>query len=81
VSLEDLTRGLAAPTRAAGRAQILALLAQRPGSSASELAASSGLPEAYVFELTRYLAASGRIHSQDMRWQLGATRDEQRKAG
>ena len=38
VSLEDLTRGLVAPTRAAGRAQILTLLAQQPGSSATELA-------------------------------------------
>lgn len=81
VSLEDLTHGLVAPTRTASRTQILALLAEQPGSTTRELAASSRLPEAYVFDLIHYLAAWGTIHRQGMRWQLAPTRDERPGAG
>jgi transcriptional regulator with XRE-family HTH domain len=75
VSVEDLTCGLLAPARAAGRAQMLALLALQP-SNTPMLSKSSGLSTAYVLDLLVYLAAYGEIDNAGGRWQRGVRHDE-----
>jgi transcriptional regulator with XRE-family HTH domain len=55
VSIESLTEGLIAPARWASVAQMLELLARRPGISTDAAAESLQLPPWYVAELVLYL--------------------------
>jgi transcriptional regulator with XRE-family HTH domain len=69
MSMGELADGLVTPTRAAGRAQLLALLTQKPGSSTQALAKASGLPYAYVYRLVRYLESFSQLRAGDTGWQ------------
>ena len=59
VSIGVLTDGLQAPSRRAGRAQVLALLNARPDTGIQALAESIGVPVWYARQLVRYLEATG----------------------
>src|SRR5271169_5929131 len=54
VSVEDFAGGLLAPTRRAGTAQLLDLVAREPGLSTDAIAASLRLPSWYVTEIALY---------------------------
>jgi hypothetical protein len=69
VLVEELTEGLAAPTRTKGLERVLAALDEQPGSATSRLAISAELPEVYVWKGLRYLASARRIRYQGGRWQ------------
>lgn len=60
MSIDVLTDGVVAPTRAADRAQILALIAEHPESQIQALATLSELPNAYVLQIMRYLDLYGQ---------------------
>jgi transcriptional regulator with XRE-family HTH domain len=61
VSIESMTEGLIAPARRASVAQLLELLARRPGISTDVAAESLQLPSWYVEELVLHLRAVGAI--------------------
>lgn len=65
VSVEDLTDGLASPTREATRAELRELLADRPRQRGrtAQLVKSSRLPPSYVTRTLRYMRAYGEIVS------------------
>jgi transcriptional regulator with XRE-family HTH domain len=62
-TVTELTAGLSAPTRQAGRDQVLALIpSSPPGITTSQLSARAiGLPAWYVTQLLRYLESDGEI--------------------
>jgi hypothetical protein len=66
-SVGELTDGLAAPSRSASRSQTLAVIASRPGLSVPALAQELALPSWYVYELVRYLEATGEIAGRPSR--------------
>jgi len=61
VSMDSLTEGLTAPARRASVAQLLELLARRPGISTDVAAESLQLPPWYVEELVLHLVSVGAI--------------------
>jgi transcriptional regulator with XRE-family HTH domain len=63
VSIDVLTDGVPAPTRAAGRAQLMELIARNPESQSRALATLSELPNEYVFQGIRYLESYGQIRN------------------
>jgi transcriptional regulator with XRE-family HTH domain len=69
VSAGELTDGLPAPTRQAGRAHILALVARQPGISTDELAQALGLPSWYVLRSVLFLQSFGEIVRDPTGWQ------------
>ncbi len=66
----ELVRGLEAPVRRVGTAQVLDLITRQPGISADALAASLGLPSSYVFEIALYLQSAGAIDSRRAGWRV-----------
>jgi len=60
-SVGDLTDGLAAPTRQAGRAQALAHITSQPAISIRALAETMRLPNWYVTQLVRHLKSTKAI--------------------
>jgi transcriptional regulator with XRE-family HTH domain len=64
VSVGVLTDSLQAPSRRAGRAQVLALLNARPDTGTQALAESIGVPAWYARQLVRYLEATGAHRRQ-----------------
>jgi transcriptional regulator with XRE-family HTH domain len=71
VSAGEPTSGLAAPTRQAGRAQTLAVIARQPGIGTDALAQSLGLPAWYAAQIVRCLASVGEIASESTGWRHG----------
>lgn len=65
VSVEDLTSGLASPTREPTRAELRELLAERPRQRGrtAQLVKASRLPHSYVLRTLRYMRAYGEIVS------------------
>ncbi len=61
VSIDSLTEGLMAPVRRASVAQLLELLARRPGISTDVAAESLQLPSWYVEELVLHLQSVGAV--------------------
>jgi transcriptional regulator with XRE-family HTH domain len=61
VSVDSLTEGLTAPVRRASVAQVLELLARRPGISMDAAAESLQMPSWYVEELVLHLQSVGAI--------------------
>jgi transcriptional regulator with XRE-family HTH domain len=61
VSIDSLTEGLMAPARRASVAQLLELLARRPGISTDVAAESLQLPSWYVEELVLHLQSVGAV--------------------
>lgn len=61
VSMDRLTEGLVAPARWASVAQMIELLARRPGISTDDVAESLCLPSWYVSELVLYLQSVDAI--------------------
>jgi transcriptional regulator with XRE-family HTH domain len=69
----ELIAGLAAPSRQAGRAQILAVLARQPAISPDGLVEALGLPYWYVLENMRSLESFGEIVHDPAGWQPVST--------
>lgn len=61
VSMESLTEGLTAPARRVSVAELIELLARRPGIGTDAAAESLGLPSWYVRELVLHLQSVGAI--------------------
>jgi transcriptional regulator with XRE-family HTH domain len=74
VSVGELTDGLVAPSRQAGRTEILAVLARQPGISTDGLAQALGLPSWYVLQTVRCLQSFGEIVRKSPGWQPGSAR-------
>jgi transcriptional regulator with XRE-family HTH domain len=73
VPVGELIAGLAAPSRQAGRAQILAVLARQPAISADGLVEALGVPRWYVLENMRSLQSFGEIVCGPSGWQPVST--------
>jgi DNA-binding IclR family transcriptional regulator len=80
-SVAELTDGLRAPARAAGRAEILGLVAQQPGITTRAIVTRSGLPSPYVFEIIRYLASLGELDRHITGWQIGLGASARQRRG
>jgi transcriptional regulator with XRE-family HTH domain len=71
VSIDELTKGLAAPTRQASNEKMLELVARQPGITTDKLAEAIGVPAWYVNQSGHRLRSLGAMLARGCGWEPG----------